>query len=81
MPLYEYTCRGCGHFFETLVRSGSVPECPACHGQELERALSLFAVDSDSVRKANLEAGRKHLRKEQVDRAVADREMVEHHHH
>ncbi|MGE3512354.1 MAG: zinc ribbon domain-containing protein [Vicinamibacterales bacterium] len=81
MPLYEYTCRGCGHFFETLVRPGSEPACPACHGQDLERALSLFAVDSDSVRKANLEAGRKHLRKEQVDRAVADREMIEHHHH
>jgi putative FmdB family regulatory protein len=81
MPLYEYSCRGCGHFFETLVRPGSVPACPACHGQDLERALSLFAVDSAGTRKANLEAGRRRSKKDQVERAVAEREMVEHHHH
>lgn len=81
MPLYEYTCRGCGQFFELLVRHDTVLACPSCKSQDLERALSLFAVDSDASRKANLAAGRKHLRKEQVDKAVADREMIEHHHH
>lgn len=81
MPLYEYTCRPCGHFFELLVRPGTVPACPSCQSQDLERALSLFAVDSEGSRKANLEAGRRHARKEQVDRAVADRERIEHHDH
>jgi putative FmdB family regulatory protein len=81
MPLYEYTCRGCGHTFEALVRSGSTASCPACQSQDLERLLSLFAVDSDGTRKANLAAGRRHLRKEQVDRQVADREEIEHHRH
>ena len=46
MPLYEYTCRPCGHFFELLVRPGTVPACPSCQSQDLERALSVFAVDS-----------------------------------
>jgi putative FmdB family regulatory protein len=81
MPLYEYTCRGCGHFFETLVRPGSVPACPSCRSEDLERALSLFAVDSAGTRQANLAAGRRHARKDQVERAVAEREMIEHHHH
>ena len=56
MPLHEYTCRACGNFFEMLVRHDTVAACPSCHGQDLERALSLFAVDSDGTRKANLDA-------------------------
>ena len=43
--------------------------------------VSLFAVSSDSTRKANLEAGRRHLKKDRIDRAVAEREEIEHHHH
>lgn len=81
MPLFEYTCRGCGAFFEILVRHDTVPTCPTCQSQDLEKALSLFAVDSEGTRKANLAAGRRHNRKEQVDRAVAEREMIEHHDH
>ncbi len=81
MPLFEYTCRGCGAAFELLVRHDTVLACPSCQGQDLEKALSLFAVDSDGTRKANLAAGRRHNRKAQTDRAVAEREMIEHHDH
>lgn len=53
MPIFEYACRGCGHEFETLVRSGSVPECPGCHSTELEKKLSVFATASpDSAQPA-----------------------------
>lgn len=44
MPLYEYQCRTCDHRFETLVRGSEQPTCPACHGADLEKALSVFAV-------------------------------------
>jgi putative FmdB family regulatory protein len=44
MPLYEYACKQCNHQFEALVRGATAPECPACHGQELERRLSVFAA-------------------------------------
>ena len=44
MPLYEYACKQCDHQFEALVRTTEVPECPACHGRELERRLSVFAA-------------------------------------
>ena len=83
MPLYEYSCRACATIFEALLLPGrdTTPSCPACSSADVERLISSFAVNSDSTRKANLEAGRRHLRKEQVDKAVADREEIEHHQH
>ena len=49
MPLYEYACRECAHQFETLVRGGETPECPACHATALERRLSVFAAHTASA--------------------------------
>jgi len=46
MPLYEYECRSCHHHFELLVRESTELQCPACHGQELEKQLSVFAVSA-----------------------------------
>ena len=81
MPLYDYKCRSCGVTFEALVRTGDQPACPSCRSTDLEKQLSLFAVDSATTRQSNLEAGKKHIRNEQRDRLIADREAVEHHHH
>jgi putative FmdB family regulatory protein len=44
MPIYEYSCHGCGSEFELLVRSNTVLECPECHSKELEKLLSVFAT-------------------------------------
>ncbi len=45
MPIYEYACTHCGNEFERLVRSSdAAPECPQCHGQQLQRKLSTFAA-------------------------------------
>jgi putative FmdB family regulatory protein len=44
MPLYEYACRSCASQFEVLVRASETPECPSCHGKDLERRLSVFAA-------------------------------------
>ena len=44
VPLYEYDCRDCGEHAEILIRGHEAPECPACHGANLDRALSTFAV-------------------------------------
>jgi putative FmdB family regulatory protein len=46
MPIYEYVCARCDHRFETLVRASTVPECPACHGTELQKQFSVFAVST-----------------------------------
>jgi putative FmdB family regulatory protein len=44
VPLYEYDCQDCGGHAEILVRGSEAPVCPACHGSNLARALSTFAV-------------------------------------
>ncbi len=48
MPLYEFRCETCGERFERLFRSSteaiSLPECPACHGQNVRRLISAPAV-------------------------------------
>lgn len=49
MPIYEYTCRDCGQPFETLVRRGTVPACPACHSQALDKRLSAPAAMTTST--------------------------------
>lgn len=46
MPLFDFTCRGCGREFEALVRTGHPPVCPACGGAELDRKPAGFAVKS-----------------------------------
>ena len=83
MPLYEYSCRKCATIFEALFLPGrdTTLSCPSCSCTDVERQVSLFAVESDSTRKANLEAGRRHLRKDQIEKQVADREEIEHHQH
>ena len=48
MPIYEYACNECGQEFEALVRSTTVPECPNCHSQALEKQLSVFATTASS---------------------------------
>lgn len=60
MPIFEYACRSCGTEFETLVRaSAPAPECPSCHGGELQKKLSGFAVatSASSLAMAGADAG------------------------
>jgi len=52
MPIYEYACRKCGHEFETLVRSGNVPDCPSCRSTELEKKLLVFATAGSNAEAA-----------------------------
>jgi len=82
MPLYEFRCRSCDHVFEVLVRSAVLPaHCPACGAADPERIHSLFKVDSSATRQGALASGRKHNKKQQLDKMVADREDIEHHRH
>jgi len=54
MPIFEYACSSCGHKFETLVRSGSTPDCPSCHSTALEKQLSVFATADSGAQSAAL---------------------------
>lgn len=59
MPLYEYDCLKCGQRFEVLVRGPQTVACPACRHEGVERAVSAFAVNSESIRQANVNSARK----------------------
>lgn len=41
MPIFEYACQQCGHAFEALVRSSTVPACPCCQSTQLDKQLSV----------------------------------------
>ena len=57
MPIYEYACQECHTQFETLVRSGTVPECPQCHSTRLEKQLSVFATAASTSTAVPASAG------------------------
>jgi len=59
MPIYEYTCKSCDHQFETLVRKDDAPACAACGSTDLERLMSLPAVNSEGSRERALGAAKK----------------------
>lgn len=63
MPIFEYSCRGCGHQFERLVRGAEVPSCPQCQSQDLERLLSLPAVHSEGTHALALKAAKRRDKK------------------
>ena len=69
MPIYDFQCRACGREFEAIVRANDAPECPACHGRDLERLLSSFAVSSPEQRKA--------IARRQVKKAASDERKVQ----
>jgi putative FmdB family regulatory protein len=79
MPIYEYECRGCGHQFEQLVRTGDVPACPSCQGQGLERLLSQCAVSSEHTRQLSFNRARQKAKLVQRDKDVAQAEYEKKH--
>lgn len=56
MPLYDYTCKKCGHTFELLVTSGSEPACPHCGSDRLQQLIGAPAAPGRSA--AIIAAGR-----------------------
>jgi putative FmdB family regulatory protein len=74
MPIFEYRCQSCGHEFETLVLKGSVPSCPACKAESLERMLSVPAVKSDTTHALAMKAAKKRDAKQASELNRAQRE-------
>lgn len=49
MPIYEYECGKCGHFFEKLVFARDKEEdikCPSCGTADARRQMSAAVVSS-----------------------------------
>ena len=49
MPLYEFDCCVCGARFEQIVPAGCTSPCPACGGEQVNRAFSPIASSGVSV--------------------------------
>ena len=80
MPIYDFHCRTCGKTFETLVRpQDAAPACPSCHGVDLEKLLSGFAVSSAESRAASALGSRKRQISANKDKIVADEEYRKEH--
>jgi putative FmdB family regulatory protein len=81
VPIYEYECRECGHRFEAIVRVADSPKCPSCNGKELERLISMFAVDSGGTRERALTAIQRQNARTTRDKEHADFEYDKKHRH
>lgn len=79
MPLYDFRCRACRHEFEALVRVNDIPECPSCHGRNLERLLSTFAVDTAERRQAAAKDSRRRQIAARKDAVIAEEEYRREH--
>ena len=79
MPIYEYKCQACSHQFELLVRSGTVPACPSCGADQLDRLISLPAIKSDSTHAQAMSAAKSRDKKQASEQNRAQREYELHH--
>ncbi len=81
MPIYDYRCRKCGNKFELLVLKNTVAACPSCEAQDLEQLISGFAVSSESISQANIQAARrKYAASSNVkDKKIAEAEEIKEH--
>jgi putative FmdB family regulatory protein len=85
MPIYDYECRSCGSTFELFMRLPNASRadeafaCPSCHGTDLQRLVSGFAVNSDGTRQMHLNQARKLAQKEHRDKKHAEMESILHH--
>ena len=59
MPIFEFTCNACANQFETLVRKNDTPVCSKCGSADLERLISMPAVNSEGTRARALGAAQK----------------------
>ncbi|WP_243373467.1 zinc ribbon domain-containing protein [Geotalea sp. SG265] len=45
MPIFEYSCRKCGHHFEKLQKGAEagVVTCPSCGSDQVKKEISAFS--------------------------------------
>lgn len=74
MPIYEFSCEVCGHFFESLLSMGEdFPSCPQCGSRQVLKVPSVFSFkDASSTRAAREKAILKRARDYLIDGKYKD---------
>ena len=79
MPLFDFRCNSCGNEFEGLVRRETLPACPKCSSHDLERMLSLPAVQSETTRAKAMRAAKQRDQRQGAEREHAQRQYEANH--
>jgi putative FmdB family regulatory protein len=80
MPIFEYSCKGCGKEFEALVLpTTAAPSCPSCQSVELEKLISSPAIKSESTHALAMKAAKARDKKAGAEKAREQREYELHH--
>lgn len=74
MPMFDFICTSCQHGFETLVRGSSVPSCPACGSEALEKQVSLPAIKTSSTHGQAMQAAKRRDKAQGQERVHAQRQ-------
>ena len=79
MPLFDFSCAGCGREFEALVRTGHPARCPGCGSEDLTRLPTAFAVKTTERTQSFAAANRhKHAVAGAQENAVREAEAKKH---
>ena len=80
MPIFEYSCKGCGNQFEALVLpTTGAPKCPACASTDLEKLISTPAIKSETTHDLAMRAAKKRDKIQGSEKAREQREYELHH--
>jgi putative FmdB family regulatory protein len=67
MPIFDYSCKGCGHRFDALVLRNEVASCKKCGSQDLEKNLTLPAVKTEGTHSLAMRAAKKRDKRQARD--------------
>ena len=80
MPIFEFSCKGCGKEFEALVRpQDAAPACLSCNSADLEKLISRPAIKSESTHALAMKAAQKRDKIAGAEKAREQREYELHH--
>ena len=64
MPIFDFTCKKCGHTFEELVRGTEKPACPKCKSKSLEKLIGVPYSKTETTHDLAMRAAKKRDKKQ-----------------
>jgi putative FmdB family regulatory protein len=77
VPLYEFDCCTCGARFEQIVPAGCTAPCPACGGEQVNRAFAPIAPRGVPVGLTGKAAADSNARRKEREAAKKERFVAE----